>query len=281
MKTLLVSIGICALLLNGSTVSAKKSVFFEERLDGSVLDPAIWRTEVLTSGPRWCQETSDYWGPGSWVDEGVECHGVAIHAPYGSATLSDGWLHFSSTNERAYPMLYSRLPGTVPVFPTSGDFSFTLRLRYDHLAPYGAGLAVFRAQDTEPAGDRLPHGHPEDTVLHMGTDSAQGGLWIATALDGSYDPVGVVPVDPTVPHEVKVEYIGTSAAILVDGQVIYGPVTTSLRPTAVQFGSAPLYWYLWADDWTAWSLDEFRVETEEPTPVVEETWGAIKARFAK
>jgi hypothetical protein len=92
--------------------------------------------------------------------------------------------------------------------------------------------------------------------------------------------VGVIPVDPTAPHEVRVEYAGTSAAILVDGQVIYGPVTTSLRPTAVLFGNAPMYWYLWADDWTDWSLDEFRVETEGPTPVIEETWGAIKARFA-
>ncbi len=258
---------------------AAADIFFEEQFNGPNLDPSVWRTEILTSGPRWCQETDDYWGPGSWVDEGVECHDIAIHAPYGSATLSDGWMHFSSSNERAYPILYSRLPGSVLVFPTSGDFSFTLRLRYDHLAPYGSGLAVFRSQDTEPVGDRLPHGHPEDVVLHMGTDAAQGGLRINTALDGSFDLVGIVPVDPTAPHEVKVVYVGTSAAILVDGQVIYGPVTTSLRPTAVLFGNAPIYWYLWADDWTEWSLDEFRVEVDGPVPVIETTWGAVKARY--
>jgi hypothetical protein len=277
MKPIIGLFVLVCLLSIGSVAAA--DVFFEEQFNGPTLDPAAWRTEILTSGPRWCQETSDYWGPGSWVDEGVECHGVAIHAPYGGATLSDGWLHFSSNNERCYPMLYSRLPGPVPIFPTSGDFSFTLRLRYDHLAPYGSGLVVFRAQDTEPVGDRLPHGQPEDGVLHVGTDSAQGGLRIATALGGSYQLVGVVPVDPTAPHEVRVEYLGTSAAILVDGQVIYGPVTTSLRPTAVMFGNAPLYWYLWANDWTEWSLDEFRVEVPGPVPVATTSWGAIKASY--
>jgi hypothetical protein len=280
MRTLLVSIGLAAALLPGSTANAEKNVFFAEHFDGPTLDPAIWRTEVLTSGPRWCQETEDYWGPGLWVDEGVDCHGIAIHAPYGSATLSDGWLHFSSNNDHAYPMLYSRLPGSVQVFPTTGDFSFTLRLRYDLLTGYGSGLIVYRAVDTEPAGDGPPHGRQEDIALHMGTDAAQGGLRILTALDGSYRLVGVVPVDPTEPHEVKVAWIGSSAEIRVDGEIIYGPVSTSLRPTAVLFANHPLYWYL-GGAWTAWSLDEFRVETEGTTQAADESWGAIKARFGE
>jgi hypothetical protein len=174
-------------------------------------------------------------------------------------------------------MLYSRLPGSVQVFPTSGDFSFTLRLRYDFITGLGSGLVVYRAQDTEPVGDDPPHGRPEDIVLHTGTNSSTG-ISVATALDGSYDLVGEVPLDPTGPHEFKVEWVGTSAAILVDGTIIYGPVTTSLRPTAVLFGNHPLYWYL-EGAWTSWSLDEFRVEVEGPVPVIEETWGAVKARY--
>ena len=277
MRTIAALLVLGSLPLIASPAAAQTSVFFEERFDGPALDPAIWRTEALTSGPRWCQETYDYWGPGSWVDEGVECHEVAIHAPYGSATLSDGWLHFSSSNPRAYPMLYSRLPGPVQLFPTSGDFSFTLRLRYDVITDLGSGLVVFRAQDTEPVGDDPPHGRPEDIVLHLGS-AFPTGILIATALGGSYDQLGVVPLDPTVPHEFKVEWVGTSAEILVDGEITYGPVTTSLRPTAVLLGNHPLYWYL-AGQWTAWSLDEFRVETQGPVPVANETWGAVKARY--
>ena len=64
-------------------------VFFEEEFTGPTLDPAAWRTEILTSGPRFCADS--YPGrPGHWVDEGVECHGVAAYSPYGSATLV-GW----------------------------------------------------------------------------------------------------------------------------------------------------------------------------------------------
>ena len=275
MRVIVAAVLLASLRLIGSPAAAQASVLFEERFDGSALDPAIWRTEVLTSGARWCQGSYDYWGPGSWVDEGLECHGVAIHAPYGSANLSDGWLHFSSSNPRAYPLLYSRLPGPVEVFPSSGDFSFTLRLRYDYLTGLGSGFVVFRAEDTEPVGVDPPHGRQEDIALHMGANSS--GFSVATALDGSYHSVECA-LDPTQLHEVKVEWVGTSASILVDGEIIYGPVTTTLRPTAVVFGNHPLYWYL-AGDWTAWRLDEFRVEIPGPVPVAQETWGAIKARY--
>jgi hypothetical protein len=77
--------------------------------------------------------------------------------------------------------------------------------------------------------------------------------------------LGVLPVDPTDPHEIKVEWVGTSAAILVDGEIVYGPLTTSLRPTAVLFGNHPLYWYL-GGAWTSWSIDEFRVEVLDSEP---------------
>ncbi|MBP6874763.1 MAG: hypothetical protein KBD56_01680 [Candidatus Eisenbacteria bacterium] len=275
MRTTVAALALLGLLMIASIAVADPTIFFEEQFNGPTLDPTVWRTEVLTSGPRWCQETFDYWGPGSWVDEGVECHDIAISAPYGSASLSDGWLHFSSTNERAYPMLYSRLPGSVQVFPTSGDFSLTLRLRYDYLTNLGCGLVVFRAEDTEPVGDDPPHGRMEDIALHMGANSS--GFSVATALGGSYESVECA-LDPTEAHEFKVEWVGSSASILADGEIIYGPVTTSLRPTAVLFGNHPLYWYL-SGAWTSWSLDEFRVEVEGPVPVVEEAWGAIKAKF--
>jgi len=37
----------------GSAATAE-DVFFDEQFNGPALDPAVWRTEILTSGPRWC-----------------------------------------------------------------------------------------------------------------------------------------------------------------------------------------------------------------------------------
>ena len=33
---------------------AQSAVAFEETFDGAQLDPLKWRTEILNSGPRWC-----------------------------------------------------------------------------------------------------------------------------------------------------------------------------------------------------------------------------------
>jgi len=149
-------------------------VFFEEQFNGPAMDPTAWRTEILTSGPRFCCDTTAPWSPGHWVEEGEECHGVAAYSPYGSATLAGGLLSLSSSNVRAFPALMSRLPGPVPVFPASGDFTFEVRMRYDRVTPWGDGVVVAQAQSTEPVGDNWTFGTPEDVVLHLWSDPGEG-----------------------------------------------------------------------------------------------------------
>ena len=277
MRTPVAAFALLGLLMIASTAMADPIVFFEEQFNGPNLDSAIWRTEILTSGPRWCQETDDFWGPGSWIEEGIECHGVAAHSPYGSASVSDGWLHMLPTNDRAYPLVASRLPGSVPAFPASGDFTMKLRMHYDRVTPWGSGLAVFQTQSTEPSGDNPPWGRQEDVVFELATDSGTGGVGVTTALGGFLQEVAVVP-GPTDVHESDLTCVGTSYTISADGQVIFGPVSSALRPTALVMGN-PNIAFWGSTDWTSWSIDYFRVEVPGPTPVAEKTWGALKSMY--
>ena len=277
MRTPAAAFALLGLLMIASTAMADPIVFFEEQFNGPTLDPSTWRTEILTSGPRWCQATGDFWGPGSWVEEGIGCQGVAAYSPYGSASLSDGWLHMLPTNDRAYPLVTSRLPGSVPVFPTSGDFTMKLRMSYDRVTPWGSGLAVFQTQSTEPSGENPPWGRSEDVVFELATDSSLGGVGVATALGGSLQTVAIVPGLTDV-HEFDLTCVGTSYTISADGQVIFGPVSSALRPTAVAMGNPNIaFWY--PTDWTSWSIDYFRVEVPGQVPVAEKTWGALKSMY--
>jgi hypothetical protein len=251
-------------------------VFFEEQFNGPALDPTAWRTEILTSGPRFCCDTTAPWSPGHWVEEGEECHGVAAYSPYGSATLAGGLLSLSSSNVRAFPALMSRLPGPVPVFPASGDFTFKVRMRYDRVTPWGDGVIVAQAQSTEPVGDNWTFGTPEDVVLHMWSDPG-GGITVYTAIGGSLQWVATA-TPATEFHVFELDCTGTWFTISVDGQAVYGPVSSAMRPTALFMGNPGVaFWY--PTDWTSFSTDYFRVEVPGPVPVAEHSWGAIKAMY--
>ncbi len=261
------------LLSIGSVATA--DIFFEEQFNGTALDPSVWRTEILTGGARWCDSNPGQGeGPGTWVAEGEECYGVAAGSPYGNATLSDGLLHLSSTNGQAFPYLASRLPGPVEVFPSSGDWTLRVRMRFDHITLWGTGLVVLQTQSTESIGDDPPNDPYESILLSILSDHGSG-FELYSALDGSYVPVAFIPSAAEL-HEFELECVGTSFTILVDGQAVYGPVTSALRPTAVLMGSPVLaYWY--PTDWCWFSVDYFQVEVPGPVPVVSATWGTIKA----
>jgi hypothetical protein len=268
MKALVVVLVSVSLLSIGASAIAQKAVFFEEQFDGPTLDPSTWRTEILTSGPRFCPD-SNPGGPGHWVDEGVECHAVAAYSPYGSATLTGGLIHVSSTNGQAFPFLVSRLPGSVPTFPSSGDFTVTVRMRFDRITPWGTFVDVLDWESTEPIGTNNPG--PEQDVLHI----EAGGLY--SFLGGSMERIADVP-SPTELHDYGLECVGNLYTVTIDGQVVYGPVASDMRPTSVCLGNPVLaYWY--PTDWTSLSVDYFRIEVPGPVPVQEHSWGAIKAMY--
>jgi hypothetical protein len=268
MRTPVAALALFGLLMIASTVMADPIVFFEELFAGPTLDSAVWRTEILTSGPRFCPDSYPG-GPGHWVDEGVECHAVAAYSPYGNAPLSDGLIHVSSTNGRAFPFLVSRLPGPVPTFPTSGDFTLTVRMRFDRITPWGTFVDALDMESTEPIGTNNPG--PEQNVLHIAAD----GLY--SFLSGSMERIADVP-SPTEFHDFGLECVGNLFTVTIDGQVVYGPVASDMRPTAICLGNPVLaYWY--PTDWTSLSVDDIRVEEPGPVPVTERTWGSLKAMY--
>jgi hypothetical protein len=102
---------------------------------------------------------------------------------------------------------------------------------------------------------------------------------VTTALDGSWHQVAeIYPLTDF--HEFVVDCVGSMFTIGVDGQTVYGPVASSLRPTAVLMGNPCLaFWY--PTDWTSFSVDYVRVETPEQVAVAAPTWGAVKAMFRR
>jgi hypothetical protein len=271
MRTPVAAFAVVGLLMIASTAMADPIIFFEEQFSGPTLDPSVWRTEVLTSGVRWCDsDPGQQWGPGTWIDEGSECYGVAAYSPYGTAILSEDLLQISSDNGQACPYLVSRLPGLVQMFPATGDFAVTLRMRYDRLTPWGAGVLIMETDSTEPL-DGNPPTLRDDVLVQL------WGATINSSLSGSFQQVAYMP-PPNEMHEFGLECVGNSYTIRIDGQVVYGPISSTLRPTAVWIGNPVLaYWY--PTDWQAFSVDYLRVEVPGPSPVAPTTWGAIKAMY--
>lgn len=265
-----------SLLWVGSTAKAERSVFFEEQFNGPNLDPATWRAEILNAGARWCAVHSGPWAPGTWVDEGADCHDMAVHSPYGTATLSNGVLSLSGGYPLAFQYLVSRLPGSVALFPTAGDFTLTVRLRYDYVSGYGTGLIVYATQSTEPVGDN--HSPvAQDVVLQVWDDTPGEGIPVGTALDGTWRIVGFVP-SPFDYHEFVVECQGDTFTISVDGQLMFGPVTSDLRPSAIYMGNPSVAFWGGAD-WSTFTVDEIRVDVPGPVPTIAGSWGQIKEMF--
>lgn len=268
MKSFVAALAMLGLALVYSHATADASVFFEERFDVPTLDPSIWRTEILTSGPRFCPDSYPG-GPGHWVDEGTECHGVAAYSPYGSATLSGGLIYLSSTNGRAFPDLVSRLPGPVATFPSSGDFTLTVRMRFDHVTSAGTFFDAVDVESTDPAF--APPSFAEDVLMHVGAD----GLY--SYISGSMVRIADVP-SPTEFHDFGLQCVGNMFTITIDDLLVYGPIASVMRPTAICLGNNVLaYWS--PVDWTWLSVDNIRVDTDGPVPVASSTWGAVKAMF--
>jgi hypothetical protein len=260
----------------GFAAVAERTVFFEEQFNGPTLDSAAWRTEILTAGARFCAVNPDPWAPGTWVDEGADCHGTSVHSPYGTVSLSNGLLSLSVGNPRAFPYLVSRLPGPVELFPPVGDFTLTVRMRYDYVSGYGTGLMVYASQNTEPVGSNDPV-LEQNLILQVWDDTPGAGIPVRTSLDGAWHTVGFVP-SPYDFHEFVVECAGNSYTISVDGQLIFGPVTSDLRPSAINMGNPGIA--VWGDtDWSTFTVDDIRVDVPGPVPVPTESWGGIKARF--
>jgi hypothetical protein len=278
MKNFIEKFVIGGWFLAGLIAPVQATTFFEEQFDGPTLDSSVWRSEVQTAGVRWCDlNAGAWWGQGTWVEEGSECYGAFPFTPYGAAILSNGLLRQSAMSGFTFPFLVSRLPGSIEVFPPSGDFSLEVKMRYVYRTAMGVGLVVYQTQDTEPSGANPPV-QLDNVLLNVWADP---DLKVKTAIEGASggELVTVALVtSPDLFHEYTLDCVGNTFTISVDDQLVYGPVTSTLRPTAVWIGNPALI-YTHITEWGCINVDYFRVELPGPVPAVVVPWGGLKASY--
>lgn len=269
---------VCGISGSVPQLLAQSAVVFEDSFDAAPVSTAKWRPEDLVAGMRWCGSTpGSPAAPGSWINTSTEaCFGLLSFPPHGIAVVESGLLRLSAPfRARAVPYLSTRQPEGVPVFPAVGDFVLTLRVRFDQLAWCGDGVMVIPWDDTRPIGDNASI-TSSNIVFQLWGDG--GGIRLFTCLRGSYEEVvsGVANQDAF--HEYVVRYEQGEYRFLVDGQVVFGPVLSSLRPTAMWIGN-PIFSYSGCEDWSALSVDFVRVEGAGPTPVRTPSWGELKSTY--
>jgi len=256
---------------------AQSPVYFHDDFDGPQIDSSKWRAEDATEGFRWCDPNAGPQdGPGSWLNPATEsCFGVAVSPPYGTLMLDSGLVGLGpGASSRTFAFLASRLPGGVAPFPANGDFSLTFRMRYDHRGAWGDGVNVMKWDDTTPSGANSPGQHC-CCVLSVWADPS---IRIFTSVRGFFEEVPISVSDPDAFHVFEARYERGAYSFLIDGDVVFGPASSVLRPTAIWMGN-PVVAYWGAGGWSTFSVDYVRVTADAPIPVAPWTWGQLKARY--
>jgi Big-like domain-containing protein len=216
---------------------------FVDDFDGAALDPVKWDLSVATAGYRFCTDTPGSFDmTGSWLDpaSGV-CHGSSASPPYGSIVVNGGIASFSSpANIRNFPYVWTK----TPVFPATGDFILTVRMRFDSRQSNGTFVSAV-AWTPSIVGNS----HPESNSWVFQIRASGANLFLGQ---------DVGPVD-TAMHTYVLEYVGGQYTLKIDGTVVAGPVESTLRPTAIMLGNPLFDWWTGGDDWTDFSVDLIQV----------------------
>lgn len=224
--------------------------FFGDDFNGSSLDSTRWNTGVATSGNRWCPDQAGGVGSGVWIDiSAAACQGLMVSPPYGSITVGGGLASFSAPDGRSFGYVVAGPPSRHP-FPSSGDFAFELRMRYDVQNVAGTGVMVRAAENADPAGTDPPDA---GRVFQVWNDG--GGLHVALLGDGASIANGLAF------HDYRLEYVGGAYSLFVDGTRALGPVASSLRPSTIWLGNSVALWWGGGSfgPWTGFSLDSISV----------------------
>lgn len=228
---------------------------FKDEFDGVALDSGKWNTDVVTSGVRWCTPELvpplQFTSPGEWIDPSVDpCLGMAVSPPYGAVGISGGLASFSAGTIGAFPYIWSGPPSRPSPFPSSSDFTLTVRMRYDDTTDHGNGLQVVYWEDSSPAGDNPP------------IPAGQGvfGIW-STGVGLLGDSTSVT--NPFEFHEYSLTYSSGEYTVLVDGAVVLGPTASSVRPNAIWVGN-PIITRWGLHDWSDFTVDFIEVALPEP-----------------
>jgi hypothetical protein len=158
------------------TFGCEPSQTFEDEFDGTVIDSAKWKTDVATTGKRWCSSTKQdhQSNPGNWLDIATDpCHGITQAPPYGTITVRGGQASFSAGWMRTFPYIWSGPPSRTSPFPSTGDFILEARMKFDSIQRFGSGFVTLLWENTDPVGDNppIPRGQ---VVFEIWADSTIG-----------------------------------------------------------------------------------------------------------
>lgn len=266
------------LLIGPSPTLGQTVMLFEDDFGGSALDPAKWRTDILTTGVRWCDPNAGWSaGPGRWIDPATEsCYGAGQAPPFGSTSVANGLADFSATApNRGFPYTWTGPPTPGSPFPTSGDFTLRVRMRFNRIAVCGAGITVVQHPSPVPTSDNAPTSL-STVVVQIWADGL--GLRVFGLRDGTYYEIpGTIP-NPLDVHEYTITYQSGEYRYFVDGAQIHGPISSSVRPTTIAIGN-PVFTYWMGCDWTAFSVDYIGVAIDGATPVAPASWGTVKSIY--
>jgi hypothetical protein len=149
-------------------------------------------------------------------------------------------------------------------------------MRYDQMAEGGNGVFVIQWDDTTPVGDNASVS-PTNTVLQIWGDGS--GVRLFTSVRGPREQVPAAIADQAAFHEYAVVFEAGAYRFLLDDQVIFGPIQSTLRPSAIWMGNPILSWVGPCSGWSAFSVDSNRVEADAATPASRSTMGSLKALY--
>jgi hypothetical protein len=234
-------------------VSAQENLNFDENFDGNELDSSNWNIQIATNGNRWCSTTEEnhLTNPGQWLDVSSQpCDGVTQAAPYGNISMENGLASFSSEESHSFPYIWAGEPLQSSPFPSSGDFVFEVRIRYDDISTLGDGIILLNRLNSNPTGDNPPIG-----------STGYSGVW-GNEREALFAKLGErnVPItsDPNDFHTYTLEYVNGAYSLYLDGNLVSGPIADDSRPNTIWLGN-PVVANWDRDDWSDFTIDYVKV----------------------
>jgi hypothetical protein len=233
--------------------------FIEDFEGTSVNDLSdLWNTSTATTGKRWCSTSTTGTGPltaaGNWVDAPTtQCHNFGpLTPPYGSVAVSNGKATVSGGSARAASYFWTGPPSRNSPFPATGDFILDVRMKFDSLAGTFTHLYVRDWPNSDPSGNNPPGAG--NRVFDI--TAATSGLFVGLLGGDAGGPLVGVP-SPTAEHNYRLEYVGGSYSLYIDGALFLGPVASSVRPNSIWVGQ-PVFLHT-ASDYSDFNLSRVHV----------------------
>jgi hypothetical protein len=129
-------------------------------------------------------------------------------------------------------------------------------MKFDSLKPDGTNLYVRDWPSADPTGDNPPGGSNVFAV-HAGSNEGLRYNLLDGISGGLSNPLGW--------HTYRLEYAGGAYSVLIDGNLVEGPVVSSRRPNDIWLGN-PVFTHWANEDWTDFTIDYIHVDTDVTPP---------------